>query len=120
MDDSAEAQQASSPAGETSVSGLSDEFCETVKAFAKTRNARLRAVYDEAISSLIGRIDGGEEIFFPSVVSGRKWKARHIRIGSNVKSAMTETCERLRVHKSVFFHRALRDYLSSNGIEAPE
>lgn len=120
MIDSAEAQQNSGPAGETSVSGLSDQFCETVKVFAASRNEKLRVVYEEAILSLIDRVNGGEDVFFPSVVTGRKWKARHIRIAADVKSAMTETCKRLRVHKSVFFHRALRDYLSSNGISAPE
>ncbi len=118
--DNAGAYDSSNPATETSVSGLSDEFVEAIRAYATSRNEKLRIVYDEAIMALVERINGGEEIFFPVVVARQKWKARHIRISLESKEAMTATCDRLRVHKSVFFHRAMRDYLSSNGIDAPD
>ena len=120
MADNAGARDSSSPAAETSVSGLSDEFVEAIRAYATSQNEKLRVVYDEAIMALVGRIKDGEEVIFPAVVARQKWKARHIRISSDVKDAMTDMCDHLRVHKSVFFHRAMRDYLSSNGIDAPK
>ena len=120
--DSAGAEQPSSPTTETSVSGLSDEFMEAVRAYATSRGDKLRVIYDEAIMTMVGRIDGGEEVFFPAVVAGRgrKFKARHIRVSIDARDAMNEACDRLRVHRSIFFHRAMRDYLSSNGIVAPD
>lgn len=120
MTDSAEARKPSSPTAETSVSGLSDEFWEAIRAYAKSREEKQRVIHDEAITALVDRIDGGEDVFFAAVVARQKWKARHIRISAGVKDILTETCNKLRVHKSVFFHRAMRDYLSSNGIDAPE
>lgn len=120
MTDNAGAQRPSSPAAETSVSGLSDEFVEAMRAYATSRNEKLRMIYDEGIMALVERINGGEEVFFPSVVARQKWKARHIRLSREAKEAMTGMCDRLRVHRSVFFHRAMRDYLSSNGIDAPQ
>lgn len=124
MTESAGAQAASSPATETSVTGLSDEFVEAIRAYAENRNEKMRKVYDEAILALTQRINGGETVFFPTVVAGlsagRKPKPRHIRISQEAMDAMTGTCDRLRVHRSVFFHKAMRDFLSSNGIDAPE
>ena len=124
MTDNAGAQRPSSLAAETSVSGLSDEFVEAIRAYATSRNEKLRMVYDEGIMALVERIKGGEEIFFPASVAGRSvgsaWKARHIRLSREAKDAMNDMCGSLRVHKSVFFHRAMRDYLSSNGIDAPD
>lgn len=113
-------QGSSSPTTETSVSGLSDEFVEAIRAYATSRNEKQRIIHDEAIMALVERINGGEEILFPAAVARQKWKTRHIRLGQETMDAMTDTCIRLRVHKSVFFHFALRNYLSSNGIDAPD
>jgi predicted transcriptional regulator len=118
--DSETAQGTASSAAETSVSGLSEEFMEAVRAYAKSRNEKLRVVYDEAISDMVDRINGGEEVFFPAVVARQKWKARHIRLSPEIKDLLMDTCGKLRVHKSVFFHKALRDYLTSKGIAAPD
>lgn len=124
MADNAGARNPTSSAAETSVSGLSDDFMEAVRAYARERGEKLRIIYDEAITRLVEKINGGEKVIFPATVAGRsvknEWKARHIRLSAEVKDAMTNACTRLRVHKSVFFHLAVRDYLSSNGIDAPD
>jgi hypothetical protein len=80
----------------------------------------MRAIYYEAILALANRIDGGEEVVFTATIPGRGWKSRHIRITPEVYVAMSEVCQQQRVHRSVFFLRALRDYLSSKGVDAPE
>jgi hypothetical protein len=108
------------PTIDTSVTGLSDDFMETVRAYAKQRGAPMRAIYDEAITEMVDRIDGGEQIVFVATVAGREWKPRHIRLTPDVAAAMTSTCNALRVHQSIFLHRAVRDYLSSKGIDVPE
>ena len=108
------------PTIDTSVTGLSDEFMEAVRAYAKHRGVPMRAIYDEAITAMVDRIDSGENVFFGATVAGREWKPRHIRLTPDVAAAMTSACSVLRVHQSIFLHRAVRDYLSSKGIDAPE
>lgn len=124
MGDSAEASRPSSPTAETSVSGLSDDFMEAVRAYARSRDEKLRVIYEEAIGHLVERINGGEKVFFPAAVAGRSagkpQKTRHIRLSADAKDAMIAACETLRIHRSVFFHLAVRDYLSSNGIDVPD
>lgn len=120
MTEGAGGTNASTPAGETSVSGLSDEFYEAVRAFAKDRNETMRMVFDDAVQAMINRIRAGEDVVFPAVRSGRGSNARHIRMTKTVLAGMIATCKKVKVHKSVFFHLALRDYLVSNGVDAPE
>lgn len=124
MGDSAEASRPSSPTAETSVSGLSDDFMEAVRAYARSRDEKLRVIYEEAISQLVKKINSGKKVFFPAAVAGRSagkpQKTRHIRLSSEVKDAMIAACEEQRVHRSVFFHLAVRDYLSSKDIDAPD
>lgn len=120
MTESAGRSNASKPTAETSVTGLSSEFCEAVRAYAKSRNETMRLVYEESIHAMSERINGGEEIFFPAVISGLKLKARHIRMSSDAKDELDALAIRLRIHKSIVFHKAVRDYLVSNGVDAPE
>jgi hypothetical protein len=108
------------PTTETSVTGLSDDLMEAVRAYARQRGAPMRAIYDEAITEMVDRIGGGENIFFPATIPGRGARARHIRLTPEVAGILAETCAAVRVHQSVFFLRAMRDYLSSKGIDAPE
>jgi hypothetical protein len=105
---------------DTSVTGLSDAFMDAVRDYAKGRGEPMRAIYDEAITEMVGRINGGDQVVFTATVAGREWKPRHIRLTPDVATAMTETCAALRVHQSIFLHRAVRDYLSSKGVEVPE
>jgi hypothetical protein len=108
------------PTTETSVTGLSDDLMEAVRAYARQRGAPMRVIYDEAITAMVDRIDGGENVFFPATIPGRGAKARHIRLTPEIATDMAETCAAVRVHQSVFFLRAVRDYLSSKGIDVPE
>ncbi|QQP93802.1 hypothetical protein IGS68_34320 (plasmid) [Skermanella sp. TT6] len=108
------------PTTETSVTGLSDELMNVVRAYAKQRCQPLRAIYDEAVSAMVERLDSDEEIIFVATIPGRKIRTRHIRLTPEVAAAMAEACGRARVHQSVFFLRSLRDYLSRRGIDAPE
>lgn len=119
MTESAGRSNASNPAAETSVTGLSDEFCEAVRAYAKSRNETMRVIYDEAIIAMEERVNSGEEIFFPAVAIGRRRTARHIRMSKAAKTALDGMGNRLRIHRSVIFHKAVRDYLESNGVDAP-
>lgn len=120
MTEGAGRTNASTPTGETSVSGLSVDFYEAVRAFAKDRNETMRMVFDEAVQAMINRVNGGEEIIFPAVRTGQGSNARHIRMTKSILADMIATCEKVKVQKSVFFHLALRDYLVSNGVDAPE
>lgn len=119
MSDIAKARR-SAASGETSVSGLSDPFFDAVRAYVADHDLTLRVLYEEAILSILERIDHGEDIVFPTVKVGRKYRSRHIRINRDVLSDMFAFCHRTSIHKSVFFHRALRDYLSSRGVDLPE
>ena len=119
MTESAGRSNASNSAAETSVSGLSDEFCEAVRAYAKSRNETMRVIYDEAIVAMEERVSGGETIVFPAVAIGRPYKARHIRMSKTAKSALDGMGKHLNIHRSVIFHKAVRDYLESNGVDTP-
>jgi hypothetical protein len=100
---------------------MSDDFMNAVRDFAdREYGGKMRALYEDAILAMIGRIDGGEKVIFPAVIAGRGWNARHIRLSPEVFELMTKRCGELRVHKSIFFHRAVRDYLSSKGVDTPE
>lgn len=120
MTESAGRSNASTPTAETSVTGLSDEFCEAVRAYARSKNETMRLVYDEAILTMSKRINGGEEIFFPAVTRGQGKKVRHIRLSSDAKDELNNIATRFRIHKTIVFHKAVRDYLLSNGVDAPE
>lgn len=91
-----------------------------VRAYAKHRRQPMRAIYDDAITAMVNRIAKGEKVFFPASIPGQGARGRHIRLTSSVAAAMAETCEVSRVHRSVFFLRAVRDYLSSKGIDVPD
>lgn len=119
MADNAGARNPTSSAAETSVSGLSDDFCNAVRAFATSRDETLKTVYSDAILDLVERVNSGEDIFFPTVIR-KEWKSRHIRITAEAKEALINTADRLKIYRSVFFHKAVRDYLSINGIDAPQ
>jgi|SRR3954468_13239623 hypothetical protein len=108
------------PTTETSVTGLSEDLMDIVRGYAKYRGLPLRAIYDEAIMEMVDRIAGGETVVFTAPIPGRGGRARHIRLTPGVATILAETCADVRVHQSGFFLRALRDYLSSRGIDAPE
>jgi hypothetical protein len=108
------------PTTETSVTGLSDDLMDVVRRHAKDRGTPMRAVYDDAIMEMVGRITSGENVVFTATIPGRGARARHIRLTPEVAATLAETCADVRVHQSVFFLRALRDYLSSRGIDVPE
>jgi hypothetical protein len=108
------------PTTETSVTGLSDELMTVVRAYAKHRCQPMRAIYDDAITAMVNRIADGEKVFFPASIPGQGSRGRHIRLTPGVAAAMAKTCEANRVHQSVFFLRAMRDYLSSKGIDVPD
>jgi hypothetical protein len=108
------------PSKDTSVTSISDDFFQVVQDYAASRGVPLRETYDEAVSAMVNRIRGGEDVQFLATVPGVPFKPRRIRMTPEIFDSMTEVCADRRVHQSVFFLRALRDYLAAQGIPTPE
>lgn len=110
----------SRPSKETSVTGLSDDLVAVVKEYAAQCSKPMREIYDQAISEMVERIRSGEDVVFIATAPGLPWKARHIRLSYDVFEQWRETSAAQRVHKSVFFLKAIRDYLAAKGVEVPD
>mgnify|MGYP002716507184 FL=1 len=110
----------SRPSKETSVTGLSDELVAVVKEYASQCGEPMREVYDQAIDEMVSRIRSGDEVVFLATAPGLPWKARHIRLSYDVFDRWVDASAEQRVHKSVFFLKAVRDYLASKGVEVPD
>lgn len=101
--------------GETSFTGISQELRAAARAYTRRTGTTLRRIYDEAITLLIERISEGEDVVFRASIPKESGQPYHIRLSKDVLTDMERICDENRVHKSVFFRRALRDFLATRG-----